>query len=134
MPADRALEAELFAMFSQLIPAAQRALYDQTRLPPMDFRFFNGASDGLALPFLAGTERLRLINLTPGGDLAFDLPGDRPTIALDIGAGARDGDAVLHTVMVHADRAEVDLVWRAAFPYDGPDWLPTMTRLEVAVT
>lgn len=134
MPADRALEQELFAMFAKVIPAAQQALFAQTRLPPMDFRFFNGASEGLVLPFLAGTERVRLTNLTPDGDLSFTLPGERPTIALDIGDGAQTADTVLHTVQVHADRAEVDLVWRAAFPYRGPDWLPEMRKLEVDIT
>jgi hypothetical protein len=134
MPADRALEAQLFAMFAKVIPSAQRALFEQTRLPPMDFRFFNGASDGLVRPFLSGAEPIRLINLTRDGDVAFTLPGERPTIALDIGDGAQSAEVVLHTVMIHAERREVDLVWRAAFPYRGPDWLPEMKTLEVLVT
>ena len=29
---------------------------------------------------------------------------------------------------------EVDLVWRAAFPYPGLDWLPEMTKCEVTVS
>jgi hypothetical protein len=61
------------------------------------------------------------------------LPGERPAISLDIGDGPQDAPVVLHTVMIHADRAEVDLVWRAAFPYRGPDWLPEMKRLEVLI-
>lgn len=133
MPADRALEEELRGMFAKAIPAAQRSLFDQTRLPPMDFHFFNGASDGLVRPFLAGTEQIRLINLTSGGDLAIALPGDRPSIELDIGDGPQRSDVVLHTVMIHAETAEVDLVWRAAFPYRGPDWLPEMRKLEVMI-
>jgi hypothetical protein len=100
----------------------------------MDFRFFNGASDGLVRPFLSGAEPIRLINLTRDGDVAFTLPGERPTIALDIGDGAQSAEVVLHTVMIHAERREVDLVWRAAFPYRGPDWLPEMKTLEVLVT
>lgn len=133
MPADRALEQELFSMFAKVIPAAQRELFYQTRLPPMDFRFFNGASDGLVFPFMEGTETIRLTNLTPSGDLECALPGERPAISLDLGDGVQDAPVVLHTVMMHAERREVDLVWRAAFPYRGPDWLPEMKKLEVLI-
>jgi hypothetical protein len=30
--------------------------------------------------------------------------------------------------------AQVDLVWRGAVPYRGPDWLPDMRRMDVMVT
>jgi hypothetical protein len=40
---------------------------------------------------------------------------------------------VLHTVMFRMEERELDLVWRAAIPYPGPDWLPQMRRMEVDV-
>jgi hypothetical protein len=99
----------------------------------MDFRFFNGASEGLVLPYLAGDEIVSTRNLTAEGELDFRLPGDRPRIALDLGAGGTEATVVLQTVMVRLEEHEVDLVWRAAFDYPGPDWLPQMRRMEVLV-
>jgi hypothetical protein len=133
LPADRKYEDELRAAYRQLVPADQLEMYDQTRLPDMDFRFFNGASPGLALPFLSGNEIVRTQHLAPEGPLAFQLPGDRPRIGLDLGSGVQEPTVVLHTVMIHMDEREVDLVWRGAVPYPGPDWLPEMRRMEVSI-
>lgn len=133
MPADRAVERELRAAYATLVPAEQRQMYDQTGLPDMDFRFFNGASPGLVLPFLAGDETIGTTNLTPEGDMCFQLPGERPRLALDVGAGAQEPPVVLHTVMIRLEDRQVDLVWRAAVPYPGPDWLPHMRTMEVHV-
>src|SRR5262249_6242240 len=115
------------------VPPQQRELYAQTKLPDMDFRFFNGASPGLVLPFLKGEEQIRLANLTPEGDMRFRLPGDHPKIALDLGDGIQEPLVVLHTVMIHAHTGQADLVWRGAVPYRGPDWLPQMPKMEVFV-
>jgi hypothetical protein len=131
MPADRAIEREMRRAYATIVPPAQREMYAQTELPDMDFRFFNGASPGLVLPFLSGTEWIRLTNLTPDGDCRFQLPGDRPKIGLDIGQGVQEPATCLHTVMIRADDGQVDLVWRGAVPYPGPDWLPQMRKMEV---
>jgi len=133
LPADRKYEEELRAVYTQLVPPEQRELYEQTRLPDMDFRFFNGASPGLALPFLQGNELVRSRYLAPEGIVAFQLPGDRPRIGLDIGFGLQEPPVVLHTVMIHMDEREVDLVWRGEVSYPGPDWLPEMAKLELSV-
>jgi hypothetical protein len=133
MPADRALEQELRRAYAPLVPPAQRKLYEQTPLPAMDFRFFNGASADLVLPFLSGTEQVRLLNLDELGDTHFQLPGERPFISLDIGQGAREPEVVLHTVMIRMEDRQVDLVWRGAVPYPGRDWLPEMKKMEVLV-
>jgi hypothetical protein len=133
MPADRAVERELRLAYTLVVPADQREMYAKTALPAMDFRFFNGASPGLALPFLSGDEWVGLTNLTPDGELHFQLPAGRPKIGLDIGQGVQEPTVVLHTVMIRADDRQVDLVWRAAVPYLGPDWLPQMRKMEVFV-
>lgn len=133
LPADKKFEEEMRAIYKTLIPADQLALYEQTRLPNMDFRFFNGASQGMALPFLTGDEVIRARNLSPKGDVTFQLPGDRPLIGLDIGSGVQEPLTVLHTVMIHMNEQEVDLVWRGAVPYAGPDWLPEMRKMEVLI-
>lgn len=133
MPADRELEQTLRAAYRQVVPPHQLALYDQTQLPAMDFRFFNGASPGCVMPFLRGDETVYTRHLAAEAQLDFQLPGEHPRIALDIGKGVREAAVVLHTVMIHMDEREVDLVWRAAFPYPGPDWLPQLQKMEVLV-
>jgi hypothetical protein len=133
MPADVAVARELRDVHRLAVPASQRALYDQTELPPMDFRFFNGASNGLVRPYLRGDEVIRTKHLALDGRLDFVLPGDQPHIAIDIGAGSISPVVRLHTVMIRPDEGEVDLVWRGAIPYAGPDWLPEMRRLDVEI-
>lgn len=133
MPADRAVEQELRKVYSQIVPLPQRPLYEQTQLPDMDFRFFNGASLGLALPFLMGEEEIHMVNLSPEGELRAQLPGERPHIGIDIGMGIQEPPVCLHTVMIRLEERQLDLVWRAATPYPGPDWLPEMRKMEVTV-
>jgi hypothetical protein len=85
------------------------------------------------VPFLAGGEEVRLVGLTPDGDLRFLLPRDTPSIMLDIGLGENELPVVLHTVCVRAEDGQVDLVWRGAHEYPGVDWLPEMTRMHAEV-
>ena len=133
LPADRKYEEELRAAHTPLIPAEHREMYDQTRLPDMNFQYYNGASTGLALPYLLGDEVIRTKHLATEGDLAFQLPGEQPSIQLDIGFGLKQSPAVLQTVMIHMEEREVDLVWRGAVSYPGPDWLPQMRNMAILV-
>ena len=133
LPADRGVEQEMRKVYALAVPPEQRQLYEQTQLPDMDFRFFNGASPGLTLPFLSGDEEIRLLHLDPTGEVAFQLPGEHPRIGLDLGMGMQEPPVVLHTVMIRMEDRQVDLVWRAAVPYPGPDWLPEMRKMEVRI-
>jgi len=133
MPADRATEQELRQAYAKLVPADQRDAYVKHGLPDMDFRFFNGASPGLVFPYLRGGERIVTENLSPAGMVSFQLPDDMPQLGLDIGSGVQEPQVVLHTVMIRMEERQVDLVWRGAVPYPGPDWLPQMRKMEVCV-
>ena len=133
MPADRATEQELRQAYAQLVPAGQREAYVKNGLPDMDFRFFNSASRGLAVPYLKGEERIVAENLSPEGMVSFQLPVDAPRMGLDIGSGAQELQTVLHTVMIRMDERQLDLVWRGALRYPGPDWLPQMRKMEVLI-
>ena len=133
MPGDRALEQELRTAYEPLVPADQKAAYKKTGLPDMNFQFFSGASQGLAVPYLHGGERVVVENLTADGRFAFQLPLDQPTISIDIGSGPNQPAVELHTVMIHMDEAKLDLVWRGAIPYQGLDWLPQMKKLEIVI-
>jgi hypothetical protein len=135
LPRDRAIEQELRKAYAELIPdGAQRDAYMNNGFPDMDFRFFNGASEGLVFPYLQGGETIVTDNLTPQGVVQFRLPSDLPKIGLDIGEGMQEPEVALHTVMIHMDEGEVDLVWRGAVPYQGPEWLPQMRKTEILVT
>ena len=114
-----------------LVPKGQIALARQFKLPSFDLRFENGASLGLALPYLAGGEAVRLVNLTAEGEFRFELPKDAPRIMLDISLGENELEPILQTVCVHAEEKELDLVWAGAHEYPGRDWLPEMTRMVV---
>jgi hypothetical protein len=133
MPDQRALEQQLRKMYAGILPPGQRAVYEQAKSPDMDFRFFNGASPGLVLPFLSGDEPVVLVNLDPQGKTEFVLPGERPRIGLDIGQGAQEPRVVLHTVMIRMDQRQVDLVWRGAVSYAGLDSLPKLKKIEALV-
>jgi hypothetical protein len=134
MPADRPVEQELRKAYSAFLPADQRSHYMKNQIPDMDFRFFNGASPGLVMPYLKGNEGIATANLSPEGVVSFFLPGDRPEIGLDIGAGLKQTEVVIHTVMIQMEERQVDIVWRGALPYPGPDWLVEMQKLEIIVT
>jgi hypothetical protein len=135
LPCDRAVEQQLRRAYAELIPdEKQREAYLKHGFPDMDFRFFNGASQGLALPYLHGGETIVTENLSPEGNVAFQLPSDTPRIGLDIGAGVQEPEVALHTVMIHMDDGQVDLVWRGAIPYRGPDWLPEMRTFDLQVS
>jgi hypothetical protein len=134
MPADRPVEQELRQAYAKLLPADQRGPYLQHGIRDMDFRFFNGASPGLVLPYLSGGEWIETNNLSRRGRLTFQLPASAPRIGLDIGDGIQEPNVVLQTVAIRLEDEEVDLVWRGAVPYRGPDWLPEMKRMDVLIT
>jgi len=116
-----------------LLPRDHIALAKQGRLRPLLGQFGNGASFGLTFPALAGDEPIALGGLSPEGRLRFRLPGETPTVLLDISRGEERPEVRLHTVSIRPDDREVDLVWRAATVYDGYAWLPKMTRLHAEV-
>ena len=86
-----------------LVPKGQVGLSRQFKLASFDARFHNGASRGLVLPYLSGHDTFRLTNLTPSGSLVFQLPGETPSIVLDIGLGENELTSFLHTVCVRLE-------------------------------
>ena len=133
IPAYVGIDATLREEKLGLVPKGQIALFRQFKLPSLDARFHNGASRGLVLPYLSGRETFRLTNLTPTSSLAFQLPGEPPSIRLDIGLGENELTPFLHTVSVRLEDMQVDLVWRGAHPYPGLDWLPQMKKMVTEV-
>ncbi len=134
MPADREVEQELRKAYAAFVPAEHRNIYLNNGIRDMDFHFFNGASSGLTMPYLRGDEEIATANFGPEGIVSFHLPGDRPEIGLDIGEGVKQTNVVIHTVMIHMEQRLVDIVWRGAFLYKGPDWLVEMRKMETVIS
>jgi hypothetical protein len=84
----------------------------------LDDRFFLcSPEDQRPKQFLSGGEPVELLNLTPGGRLAFVLP----RVAFGFETLFRGGDLVrhrgrLHTVILEPDVPRVILVWRSELP------------------
>jgi hypothetical protein len=133
LPCDRAVEQELRRAFAELLTGAEKDAYLKHGFPDMDFRFFNGASPGCAFRHLKPGETIVTEHLTPEGLLPFQLPATGPRIGLDIGEGMQEPEVALHTVMIRLEERQVDMVWRGAVPYRGPDWLPEMQKLELDI-
>lgn len=131
MPADRAFERATRAHYAKLVPPEARDAYVDNGFADMDFRFFSAASAGLAIPYLEPGEPIVTRSLVPEGELAFALPADRPRLRIDIGEGGVEPTVVVHTVLLRLDERRVDVTWRAAVDYPGPEWLPSMERLEI---
>lgn len=133
LPAYMPMYEELHEMTLGVVRKDQVEAQKKLKLPMLDFRLFNGASPGLAVPFLRGDESVQLRCLDPSGDLSFNLPGKTPVISIDWGKGVEKPPVVLHTVAIFGELMVVDLVWRGAVVYDGrPDFVD-MTRMDVIV-
>ena len=112
-----------------LLPQNHIALAKQMRLQTFEARFNNGASLGMIFSRLRGNETIVLEGLSLDGTMKFALPGETPTITLDIGRGEERVESRLHTLSIRPDDREVDLIWRGATVYDGYSWFPKMKRL-----
>lgn len=87
-------------------------------LLPKDFdpRFFNAASPGLVAPgYLAGNEPVLIENASPGGRIAFNLPGIPPPRCRVVVRGKEDQflETKLDTVIINTDDNLLFLIWRA---------------------
>ncbi|MBN1980865.1 MAG: DUF2169 domain-containing protein [Chitinivibrionales bacterium] len=133
MPGDIKHEEAIRHSYAAGMNKNESAVFEKTRLPVMDFSFFNGASTGLSVPYLKGDEEISLVNLTPSSTFTTGLPGQAPAIRIDIGDGPVEVTAVLQTLLIRMDEHEFDLVWRGAVEYPGMDWLPQMKRMSVFV-
>jgi len=93
--------------------------------PPkrMDARFHNCAHESMQVPYLDGTESVKLAYMDPDHPiLEFGLPGVRPEGWLDVGEGPINMAMVLQTVEIRPENRLVNLVWRGSCAWSGgPD-------------
>lgn len=107
--------------------------FKKLKLPMMDFRFFNGAPVDLQLQEVRGDEEVTLVGMDQEGNFNFSLPGDRPTVSMDIGNGREIPPTVIQTVCILKEEEKLYIVWRAAMPYPGPDKMHELPKFEVIV-
>jgi hypothetical protein len=110
------------------------ALARGLKFPSFQSHFMQGASPGLFVPRLKGTETLKLRGLTAEGLLTFALPGDAPAMSADFGKGCQDLEAVLDTVCIRGQDRQVDMIWRGSLTYPDLDWMASSTKMEVEVS
>ena len=92
---------------------------------PLIFRYTNGGSMGLQVPYLAPGDTITLQNLAPTAPtLAIVLPDDAPKIFVDGRNGKLDATVpVIHHVEIEPDAQRVSIVWRGHAPARRP-YLP----------
>lgn len=117
-----------------LVPVDHVKLARRFKLPAFDVRFNNGASPGLAVPYLSGGEIIRIINMSADGEIRFTLPSQQPAVKLDIGIGGTVSKPVIQTVCVRTEDLQVDIIWQVTLPYPGTHWLPQMKKISVEVS
>lgn len=88
-------------------------------LPKLDFRFFQGAADGLGDYLLNGDEHVKLTFMDPLKPIfEFDLPNSKPSIAITIDNQIFEPDPVLQTVYIDKENDYLFMVWRGSILYD----------------
>lgn len=95
--------------------------------------YYNSAMPTMQLHSLRGDEDVVLENLTKDGRLYFRLPAKAPIAELERGRGVERQDLVLDTLVIDAEKAQVSLVWRAAFALGSWDELSTYPQLAAHV-
>ena len=69
------------------------------------------------MPYPKGGEPVALLNLTPDGQRAFDLPVvPMPVEFVNVNYERIEHDAVIDTIMIEPDLQRFTLVWRASVP------------------
>ncbi len=98
--------------------APPNVLVEKPGVSGFDMRATNGASLGLQVPYLRGTEEGSLHNLSPIGEVVrFKLPGGAPQIWTDGRKGKlNETQPVIDTLLIEPDQMRLSVVWRGTAP------------------
>lgn len=93
----------------------------------IDYRFFQGASDGMCDHVLLGNEHVKLTFMDPMHPIfEFDLPGDKPVLLLYLAGEEFELEPVLQTVLIDKEKEVLSMVWRGFREYAGIEELKKM--------
>jgi hypothetical protein len=99
------------------VAAGQRARFAKAGMADLfDARFSDAASPGMVLPFLHGDETVRLLGMTPSGELSVRLPGRPPRIAVRAAGKVNEVQPVANRILISTDEMGVYVVWHGAWP------------------
>lgn len=105
-----------------------------SKLPKFNFRFFQGASEGLCNQILNGNEQVKITYMDPEYPIfEFNLPNEKPTIQLSIDSEPKTLNSVLCTVQIDMESHEVVLVWRGTYEIDPASTLTQGVHFEFDV-
>ena len=86
---------------------------------PTDFNeaYYQAAPEDQQIPYPKGGEEVVLVNLSPEGRIAFNLPTiDVPVVFFRKKGDRHETQAVIDTVVIEPDKGVFSLTWRASLP------------------
>ena len=108
---------------------------EQIEIPRLDYKVFQGASDGLWGEQLRGDEIVKLAYFDKDNPVfEFPLPGERPEMTMDLGEGPEELKPVLQTLTIDMQKKVMTMVWRGHTVYGGIEQLATLKKLEYTVS
>lgn len=120
-------KASFFPRYTYAMIEDKNNFSTENNVHQMDFRFFQGASDGMCDHVLLGKEHVKLTFMDPKHPIfEFDLPGDRPVLLLSLDGEELELEPVLHTVLIDKEKGTVSIVWRGFREYAGTEELKKM--------
>lgn len=83
-----------------------------------DERFFHVGSSGLSFPQakIQGGESVRLINLAPESDIAFNVPACPLDVSVSLMGGVHSVPVDVETLLIEPDENRFCLTWKGVFP------------------
>ena len=106
----------------------------KTEIKKMDFRAYQGASDGLWGKQLLGGEKVKLVYLDPKyPTLEFELPTERPTMTMNIGDGDVELEPALQTVVIDKEKNILTMLWRGLMEYGGIESFAQLSTFDYSV-
>ncbi|MBN1980592.1 MAG: DUF2169 domain-containing protein [Chitinivibrionales bacterium] len=133
MPAEMKISESIRSMYGQEIAESKKNGFEAMQVKPLQYEFFNGASEGLALDSMKGDETVKLACLDKISDFQFRLPGQAPQIFMDSDFGSSELPATLQSVVIVMEEKRLDMVWRASQPYPGVECLADMQKLNIEI-
>lgn len=102
--------------------------------PKLDFRVYQGASEGLWGADLRGNEQVQLTFFDKEDpNFTFVLPGDIPRMSVDIGKGNEELKPVIHTVFINMEKKSMYMLWRGYIEIEGIEALATIGAPKIKV-
>jgi hypothetical protein len=85
-----------------------------------DPRSSNAASPALVLPFLRGSEAIRLNGMAPDGTIVVQLPGDAPRIQIRYRGKVHEVEPVANRILISLEEMGAYVVWHGLWPISPP--------------